>query len=163
MAAKKKSPLAGLAAANPKVERLTAEQHVRVDLARRVLALCEFLNEEGVAWSCKVRTHSYDRNPDFTWLDFGEREPSETFAVSLDGNVVRHTCEYSGHNGDSYGDKYEALQPELALDALRGLCGQLERRALDAEERRLKEAADRRRADAAMKNLNARLRNRGVL
>jgi len=131
------------------------------DLALRCLALAEFLKDSPI-FSERVRTSEHQDDPRYQWFDFGEREPEETFAVSRAGAVIRHTCSYSGHNGDSYGDTYEVLDASSAAAALQRLHDKLERRALAAEERRLAEAALRRRTEAAKRNLSARLRTKGL-
>jgi hypothetical protein len=110
----------------------------------------------------RVRAYPWHEDPDFVFLDFGEREPATTHAVSSDGMVMEHTCEYSGHNGDSYGHKYVRLTAQQSLEVVLRLVGELERRALAVEERRLEDAARRRRTEAAMKNLNARLKGKGI-
>lgn len=169
-----RSPLQGLSEAAKRGEvtlvELTPEQRVRVGLVTRIVALCDLLDgsaNPALRWGESVRLVTYDREGATRHVpmtvDTHEREPSSWISFTRAGAVTEHRCEYSGHNGDSYGHTERELGHEEALKALQGLNHLLERRALDAEERRLEEAADRRRADAAMKNLNARLRNMGVL
>lgn len=99
----------------------------------------------------------------FRWLDFGEREPNESFAIHREGRVVRHTWERSDHNGGSYANKYEELVGEAVQNALDSLVVRLEGLALAAEERRLEEAEKRRKAGMAKKSLQARLRTMGIV
>ena len=122
-------------------------------LIRRALALCEVLG---------VRT-SEDQTGGRIWIDLGLREPGSWLDVARDGRCWLCTCEYSGHNGDSYGHKERLLGEEEAMRNLLHLCSGLEAKALAAEERRLEEAARRRRTEVAKQNLTARLRNKGVL
>ncbi len=118
-------------------------------LARRVLALAELLTEavEHAQFSVGVLL------PGFTGI------PSSggiLYAVSPDGRV--HSSA-----GSTFPEcKTRLLEAHDAFEALRTMCGELERRALAAEERRLAEAAARRRQTAAQKNLNARLKAKGI-
>lgn len=139
------------------------DRQERCRSVRRIRALYDFIKESD-AYSHRVRMYEGSgKHAGFHWMDFGEREPPESFAVSTDGSVVRHTCEYSGHNGDSYGDEFELLDGERAQNVLNAIAGKLEGIALAAEERRLEEAEHRRKAIAAKRNLNARLKSKGVL
>lgn len=168
---KKRSPLEGLAAAvkrgeidlkGPPPKMWSPEERARIDSVRRIHGLFAII-KDAPRTTCLFRMYPWHKDTDFQWIDFGDREPSETFAVHHDGRIVRHTCEYSGHNGDSYGDEYEELTGDKAQKALDGLVGRLEGLAMAAEERRLEEAAARRKAMAAKKNLEARLRSKGVV
>lgn len=140
----------------------TSEEKRAQDSVRRIHALVALI-KESPSWHGGLRTYPWHVDKEFDWVDFGERKPYETFAVARDGRVVRHTCEYSGHNGDSYDDQYVYLEKEAAQKALAGLVNRLEGLALAAEERRLEEAARRRKAMAAKLSLNARLRSKGLL
>ncbi len=123
-----------------------------IALARRVFALAKLVGP----FVCNPQESS--KYPFYFWFGSQDREPSETFLVSKAGGVIRHTCEYSGHNGDSYGDKYEHLAEVEAFKALTHLNARLENAALSKEETRLKESEVNRRKAIALSNLNARLK-----
>ena len=120
-------------------------------LAPQVLALCDILRPQG------VRTYPWGKDPRFQVVDFGDREPSETLYVSERGGVVRHTCEYSGHNGDSYGDEERALPAQECRDRLRGLHARLTEMAVKAELDRIKRREDERRLEEAKYLVSCRL------
>lgn len=155
---RQRSPLAGLAAA---VEKMTPEQRKELfreptpeekrarDSARRLKALFELVRTAPKT-TCLFRTYPRHKDAEFERLDFGEREPSETFAVAADGRVVRHTCQYSGHNGDSYDDQYFYLSPEELQKTLDGLVGRLGAWPWP----RRSDAWKRRRADAGPRQLS---------
>lgn len=128
----------------------------------KVFALQELLAEHKHASWPHVRTRPDALELNLFWFDFGVREPYETFALSSGGRVRRHACQYSGHNGSSYDDQYEDLEGPRAQAAVNGMLETLERLALAAEERRLEEAAQRRRSEAAKANLAVRLRGKGI-
>lgn len=165
------SPLAGLV---EEMKKLTPEQRAEIfrkptpeekklrDTVRLLKAMFTVAKSDSRG-GYMLRMYPKHDNKDFEWIDFGEREPGETFAVAEDGRVIRHTCQYSGHNGDSYDDKYFDLKGEEAQKVLDALASRMEGLALAAEERRLEEAAVRRKAMAAKQNLRARLKSKGLI
>ena len=90
----------------------------------------------------------------------GSWEGDTDGCISYDtlGNVVKETWSVSGHNGDTYGHKEEALDVEGSLKEMKALKKKLERHALDAEERLLEEQGNGRRAEEAKKNLASKLK-----
>ena len=139
----------------------TASADPRAEVVRRIVALAELL-EKSDRWDESVRLIERDEGKELE-LDTREREPSSWLTFSREGHVVEHSCEYSGHNGDSYGHKERVLDPVESLRRLEGLAHMLEGRALAMEERRLEEAAHRHRQELARSNLNARLRGKGIV
>ncbi len=110
-------------------------------LAPQVLFLCEHLAGRG------VRTRPWSKDPQFLVIRFDEDyEPGKTLYVAARGSVVRHTCEYSYHNGDSYGHEEDACSPEECLDELRYLRDRLIKMALKDVSSRARQAEERRQA-----------------
>ena len=89
--------------------------------AERVLALCKLV---------KVRTYKSDSHPEFTAIDFDEREPETTFYVSQAGDVIELSFLYSGHNGDVYERTLKHLNSNDAESALVKLDAKLTQIAL---------------------------------
>ena len=121
------------------------------DLARQVLVLSEIAN---------VRTYQDHNDVNMQWVDFGDYEPEETFGISLEGGVTRHTCLYSGHNGDSYDDKCEVLSAKDAIKTMQKLISSLEWLCFERGESYLEKAAFQRRVNKAKSNLNALLKSK---
>ncbi len=108
-------------------------------LAPQVLALCAHLTGKG------VRTRPWDEDPQFHVISFDDDyEPGKTLYVAARGGVVRHTCEYSHHNGDSYGHEEKACTPKECLAELRCLRDRLVEMALKESRRQAKRDEERR-------------------
>lgn len=120
-------------------------------LASQLLGLCQKLTVRG-----GIRTRPYHRDPDFTVISMtDDYEPSSTLYVSAAGMVIRHTCEYSHHNGDSYGNEEELLVPAEAYDAMKALLDRLVTKAVAIEEKHLEELVSKQRKAEAERNIAA--------
>lgn len=127
------------------------------ELVTRIMALIELLDAEGIHGAVLVD------NRDGTFrVSTGRRNPSTWHDFNRDGHVSEYTCQYNGHNGDSYDERVTRLDYLGSVAVLQKISVDLENRCIDAEERRLEEAARQTRHNVALSNLNARLRTMGV-
>lgn len=127
------------------------------DLVTRIMVLIKLLEDEGVHGIALVD------NQDGTFrVSTGRRNPSTWHDFNRDGHVSEYTCQYNGHNGDSYDERVTQFDYLGSVAVLQKISADLENRCIDAEERRLEEAARQTRHNVALSNLNARLRTMGV-
>ena len=120
-------------------------------LARQVLALCSLLKAAGL-----VRTYPDSHLPEASVISFNEDyEPGELLSVSPQGIVLRFTCEYSHHNGDSYDEKNVVLDHLAAHAALQRLHDRLMRMATKRELQRMDDKARDDREQEARRHVEA--------
>lgn len=135
------------------MKKLQPDVRRNLELVRRIKALCALLgtvvrepDKDGYASVGGSYDSRSERDVDFN---------------PLTGLARVATWQTSGHNGDPYDYRTQVLSVEASHSELLGVVSGLEHRALEAERRRLEQAAEKRRTAEAMKNLNARLKSFG--
>jgi hypothetical protein len=106
-------------------------------LAVRAVKLIEALRKMGEL----VRAYPYSGEDyaGFTVIDEDDRSERCLYLDQDSGAVVLHSWETSGHNGSSYGDTFELLDPVTAHGALENLCRRMEHLGMERERKHLEE------------------------
>lgn len=132
------------------------------ELFARCKELVALLRRSGdLSVSCTLQDQKYvdSRVRGMTCLDHDSRGSEECLYVDeASGMVVRCTWETSGHNGDSYGHRFVTLDPVEALHALQCFHNGVFARAVELEQRLMKEAERLRARAAAVQSLTSKLK-----